>query len=471
MLGAALILAVAAGVGYYKFVYLAAQSAATPALQTSVVRQGSLVISATGSGTLVSKDEINLAFQKTGEVTEVNVKVGDKVKTGDVLAKIDNTSLKTQYELKQRALAELTSASAIADAKAAVANAHGNLDEAIEHLVYVVSPGVYKWENAVDQAKQDLEEAQAKAAASPSDAEAQAAVKRAEETLASAQANLSGARYNYEHTYVNNNFLVTAIDPKTHQKVKYVAEPGEADILSAHASVAEAQATLQEAQWLYDALTGVEVPENATGSGLTALQQAQSDLKDAKDALDGASLVSTISGTVMSVNIEAGDTVNSGTTAITVSDLSQPYLEVYLDESDWSNVKTGAEADITFDILPDQTFQGTVTQVDPGLYTQNGQTVVRAFVKLSDTDAASLDLPLGTSASVEVIAQRADNAILVSVDALHKTDSGQYTVFVLENGTPKLRVVTVGLQDLLNAQVTSGLQVGDVVTTGITEAK
>ncbi len=57
------------------------------------------------------------------------------------------------------------------------------------------------------------------------------------------------------------------------------------------------------------------------------------------------------------------------------------------------------------------------------------------------------------------------------IEALHKTDSGTYTVFVMENGAPKLRVVEIGIQDLLYAQVTSGLEAGEVVTTGITETQ
>ena len=471
IIGALLLVAVVGAFAYYKFVYVPSQASTAPAMQTAVAYEGSLVISASGTGTLVSKDEVNLAFQTTGEVTELNVKVGDQVKAGDLLAKVDDTDLKIQYTQAKRALDELTSASAIADAQAAVATAQGNLGEAIQHLVYVISPGVYKWENEVAQAQQDLEEAQSKASASPSDQDAQAAVQKAEAALKSAQANLAGAKYYYENTYVDNNFLVTGIDPSTHQKIKYVADPSDADILSARASVAEARATLQEAQNLYSALTGGVVPEDATGSGLTALEQAQSNLESAKNDLDGASLYATIPGTVMAVNITEGDTVNSGTTAITISNLSQPYLEVFLDESDWSNVKSGAEADITFDILPDKVFIGKVTQVDPGLYTQGNSSVVRAYVQLADSDAASLDLPLGTSASVEVIGSKAENAILVPIEALHKTDSGDYTVFVLENGTPKLRSIKVGIQDLINAVVTSGLKAGDVVTTGVTVTK
>ena len=467
----ALVLLIAGGVAYYELVYLPSQTTTTSVLQTSMAREGSLVISATGTGTLVSKDEVSLAFETTGEVTELNVKVGDQVKKGDLLAKVDDTDLQIGYTQAKRSLDELSSPSAIADAQAGIATAQANLDDAIQHLVYIISPGVYDWELKVADAQQALSDTQAKAAAAPTDKTAQVAVQAAEAALKTAQANLTGAKYYYENTYIDNNFLVTGIDPSTHQKIKYVAEPSDADILSSRASVAEAKASLQEARDLYAMLTGSTVSDTATGSGLTALEQARSNLESAKSKLDGASLVATISGTVMSVDINTGDTAKSGTTAITISDLSQPYLEVFLDESDWANVKANAEADVTFDILPDQTFTGTVTEVDPGLYSQNNSSVVRAYVKLADDAAASLDLPLGTTASVEVIGSKAENAILIPVEALHKTETGEYTVFVLENGTPKLRVVTVGIQDLISAVVTSGLNAGDVVTTGSTVTK
>ncbi|GAB4505630.1 MAG: hypothetical protein Fur0043_26270 [Anaerolineales bacterium] len=42
---------------------------------------------------------------------------------------------------------------------------------------------------------------------------------------------------------------------------------------------------------------------------------------------------------------------------------------------------------------------------------------------------------------------------------------------MIENGSPCLRVVEVGIQDLLYAEIKSGLQVGEVVTTGITETE
>jgi multidrug efflux pump subunit AcrA (membrane-fusion protein) len=164
-----------------------------------------------------------------------------------------------------------------------------------------------------------------------------------------------------------------------------------------------------------------------------------------------------------------GDTEGTGE-VVTIADLSQPYLEVYLDETDWNNIVVGYDAEVTFDALPDQVFTGKVTQVDPGLYTSGNTSVVRGMVLLDDSQE-DFNLPIGTTASVDIIAGRADNAILVPVDALRETSPGNYAVFVIENGTPKLRVIQVGIQDLFYAEVKSGLQVGEVVSTGLVETQ
>jgi multidrug efflux pump subunit AcrA (membrane-fusion protein) len=71
---------------------------------------------------------------------------------------------------------------------------------------------------------------------------------------------------------------------------------------------------------------------------------------------------------------------------------------------------------------------------------------------------------------VDVIGGRAENAMLVPIEALHLAGD-QYTVFVMENGQPRLHVVEVGIQDLLYAEIKSGLKPGDIVTTGITVTK
>jgi multidrug efflux pump subunit AcrA (membrane-fusion protein) len=71
------------------------------------------------------------------------------------------------------------------------------------------------------------------------------------------------------------------------------------------------------------------------------------------------------------------------------------------------------------------------------------------------------------SASVNVVAASAKNVVEVPIQALHELSPNNYAVFVMVNGKPTLRIVTVGLQDPTYAEIKTGVKVGDVVTTGI----
>ena len=468
-----IILAGAGGYAYYAKVYLPSQTTTTTAsLQTATVKQGDLVIYASGTGTLVASDEVDLAFKTGGQVTEIAVEVGNKVSAGDILAKVDDTDAQIAYTQARRSLSELTSVSAIANAQTTIATATSDLQDAQSHLMYVISPAVYNAEILVAEKEQAVKDTQAALDANPSSTEAQAKLKTAQDELQKANDKLGRAQYNYTESYIPAYFTVSECTGMGRsQKCKDITyTPTELSILEARADVTTAQATLTEAQYLYNMLTGVDVPEDATGSGLTEIENAKMALESAQESLDGTTLVTPISGTVMSIDTRVGDTVGSGTTVITVADLDQPYLEIYLDESDWTNISVGYEVDVTFDILPERTFTGEVTSVDPGLYSSGNTSVVRAVVKI-DNVSDSFKLPLGTSASVDVIGGRAENAVLIPIEALHETDPGEYAVFVVENGKPRLKVIEVGIQDLLYAEVKSGLNPGDVVTTGITETQ
>ena len=144
-------------------------------------------------------------------------------------------------------------------------------------------------------------------------------------------------------------------------------------------------------------------------------------------------------------------------------------MQAFLDPSDWDKVKVGKDAEITFDALPGAKFTGKVTEVDPGLYASGNTSVIRAFIQL-DLPKSGFNLPLGSTAAVDVIGGRADNALLIPIEALHPAGD-QYTVFVMQNGKPLLHVVQIGIQDQVSVEIKSGLQAGDVVTTGITTTK
>jgi multidrug efflux pump subunit AcrA (membrane-fusion protein) len=119
------IIAILAGVGGYT--YYARTSASTQTTngsgtQTAVAQRGNIVLTASGSGTLVSQTDATFGFDTSGQITQVYVKVGDQVEAGQVLAQLDNTLTQMKYNEAQQALNELYSAASIASVQQEIAS-------------------------------------------------------------------------------------------------------------------------------------------------------------------------------------------------------------------------------------------------------------------------------------------------------------------------------------------------------------
>jgi len=231
--------------------------------------------------------------------------------------------------------------------------------------------------------------------------------------------------------------------------------PSEDEIEAAEIALRQAELALQQA------LLSRE-------SNALNLAQSQLNVEAAEAALDDTVLIAPMDGTVMAVNGSVGENVSGS--LITLADLEQPLLEAYLDEVDLDKVGQGFEVEVVFDALPDDVFAGQVVQVDPMLSEVGGVTAVRAVIQLdSDSFAKPQSLPVGLNATVEVIGGRAQNALLVPVEALRELSPGEFAVFIMEDGEPQLRFVEVGLMDFTFAEILSGVEAGETVTTGIIE--
>ncbi|MDK1119338.1 MAG: efflux RND transporter periplasmic adaptor subunit [Anaerolineae bacterium] len=453
------------GIAYYQILYKPAQQQTDePSLQTATVRRGDIVLYASGSGTLAPAAEASFGFGVSGQVKEVYVNVGDVVEAGQLLAELDNITQEIQYTQAKRELAEMTSPFALATAEQAIAVALLEVDSAYGHLAYLISPEVLHWEEEIAKVEQELAAARKEAETSPS-TEPDQKVQELEAKLDLFKEKLDGNWIYYEEQYVPDNF--TLKDRATGKK--YVSYPSDASIAQARAEYALTKATVIEAEYYLAALKGEEVPEDATGSNLTEMENAQLSQQSAENNLNATRLIAPFSGTIMSLDFVVGDSV--GTSAVLIiADLSQKYLEIFLDETDWGNIAVSYDAEVIFDALPNQVFTGKVTQVDPGLYTSENTSVVRGLVLLDET-SDGLNLPIGTGAAVDIIGGRADNAILVPVDSLRETSPGEYAIFVIEDDKPKLRMVEIGLKDLFSAEVLSGLEPGEVVSTGLVDTE
>jgi len=453
-------LVIAGGTAYYLRARQVALANAETTSRTATVRQGNLVISASGSGTLVAADERDLAFSTSGQVTDVFVKPGDYVQAGAILAQIDGQQAQIAYAQAKNAYQELTSTAAIATAQEQVAQAQTDLMSAKYHLEYLISPDVMYWETEIAKGEQALQQARATAESSTSDQDAQQAVKKAEDFLGFAHDKLDEAWKLYYDEYVPKNFRLVE-DKKGNDS--YLS-PTDLEIQLARTGIDEAQKKLDDSQLYYDVLTGAPMPEGASSDSLIQLQQAEQKLQDAQATMEGTKITAPIDGTILSVDAAVGNIVDTSP-VIVMADLSQLKLDFYMDETDWDLVAVGNQAEISFDALPDQTFTGQVTHVDTELYQSNNSSEVTGTIEL-DSIADQIELPIGTSAGIDIIHERADNVMLVPIEALHETTSGRYSVYLVdENGTLTQRNVVIGLQDEIYAEVKSGLNAGDVVST------
>jgi multidrug efflux pump subunit AcrA (membrane-fusion protein) len=121
---------------------------------------------------------------------------------------------------------------------------------------------------------------------------------------------------------------------------------------------------------------------------------------------------------------------------------------------------------MTFEAFGDRYFTGKVLRVKPALVTESNTQALQVYASV-DTPSEPTAFLSGMSVGVTVIAQETHNAALVPLEALRELTTGQYSVFVVkDDGTLELRSVQVGLKDLVNAEITSGLTAGEVVSLG-----
>jgi len=105
-------------------------------LQTARATTGDLILFAKGTGTVSPAAESKIGFNTGGQVSSVDVKIGDPVETGQVLAQLDDTFAKIDLAQAQAAMNKLTSAAAIATAEQTLAAAQTIFVNAKKTLEY-----------------------------------------------------------------------------------------------------------------------------------------------------------------------------------------------------------------------------------------------------------------------------------------------------------------------------------------------
>jgi HlyD family secretion protein len=269
----------------------------------------------------------------------------------------------------------------------------------------------------------------------------------AQEQVSQAQSSLTVARNNLDSTQ------------KTSEARPNDLETLKAQLDQANASVEVARANL------------AAVSETEQRSALQ-LQSAREQESQALLALNAQELSSDNyvvrapwDGTVLTVNVSAGDMASPQTSLVKIADTSVWNVETYIDEVDILNVKDGQDALITIDPYPGRDFLGTVSYRGRTLVrTPEGLNSYAMKIRVITPPATVVD---GMSADATVILSTARDVLAVPVESIIGENGKKYVMLVSTNTRNKVVTtkteIGVGLEGDDYAQVTSGLKAGDII--------
>ena len=417
---------------------LTTPDASANALETAPIRRGTLVATVSATGAVSPLREAQMAFSATGPLTQLNVKQGDIIKTGQLLAQLDTRAL--EFQLAQSE-ASLSSAQTQLDklknpSPADVSAAKASVASAEAALAQVQNPT----QNDLIMAKADLDHA--KAAVD----QAQAAYDR-----------VGGA---------SNPFIAMAPQSLTLQQASSDYQKALAvfnsKINPSDSQLKQAQSALEQARSQLSRLA------NPTATDLQGAQagidQARATRDLAKAQLDNAIIRAPFEGIVTHIDFDLGSFVPAGRVLLGVADASKLQVDVNIDETDIPRVQVGQAVSIGLDAYPDATLNAQVTDVAATATTIQGVVNYVVTASLNPTD---VPVKIGMTANANIVVANKDNVLLVPNRAVRAANNTHYVTVQKAPGQTQEVEVKLGLANEQETEVLNGLSEGQQVVTSI----
>ena len=416
---------------------------AAATIRTATADRGTVTSVVSSTGSLVPAGRMNVNFKVAGTLTDVDVKVGDKVTAGAVLARLDPTS-------QQATLAQ---------AQAALASAQANLQSTQSP---VTAAQLAQLQHQLSAAQQNYNDTVASVhAQNQADASA----------VANDQARVNadcpnGATCSQDQAQLTND--------KTKQNVDAIS--GQSRINSASQQITSARDNLA---------VQTQVKPNSLASAQAQVASAQAQVQAAQLALNETTLTAPTSAVVVSINGVPGESVAGGASGATaqapgslapqpasssgtgsassgfmVIDDTSSYVAVMpFAETDAARLAANQIASLTFDAIPNLTISGHVLSVSPAATVVSNVVDYYVSFVLNRTDPR---LREGMTANAAVTVAEADNAVRVPNAAVHTT-GGTTTVTVLVSGQQVPTEVVTGIVGDTYTEIKAGLNEGDRV--------
>jgi len=403
--------------------------------ETVAVRRDTILATVNASGTVMPKQQATLLFPSGGIMTELKVKVGDRVAAGQGLAQLDARQLQTAVAQAQASLAislarlAQTKAGAaaadIAAAEASVVSAQA-LYEATKNKLGLRSDQLAVAEVDLKRAEIALREAQAAY---------DRVASRPEIGMLPQAGALERATLDYQRALSNYRLQVAAVDDTAFK--------------SAASQLAQAKAQL-------DKLRRSPTPEDLSVAE-AQVDQSQAALEQAQLRLADAVLTAPFSGTVLSISARVGDLVGAATPVLILGNLDSFHVDTTIDETDIGRVMLGQDATIALDAFPDVTIPGRVSRMDMVGKAVQGVVTYGVEVELSGTQAA---MRPAMTAIADIVVERKQGVLVVPNRAVKRDSRGRFYVEILSGGKLEQRSVTTGLSNELVTEILGGVEEG-----------
>ena len=162
-------------------------------------------------------------------------------------------------------------------------------------------------------------------------------------------------------------------------------------------------------------------------------------------------------GIVTGVKAVDGSNVENGGELFTVSSIEKVCVDVSFSKSDLEKIEEGQKAVAT---IAGKQYEGTVTRISrAAAKNEKGASIIQGEIHIDNPDT---DLYLGVDARVMVEGNKAENVVMIPVEAINIGKDGSF-VYVVTDGMVQKRMVTAGISSDEYTEIKKGLEVGEQV--------
>ncbi len=464
------------------------------------VQMGDIYERVSVTGKISPVEKADLAFEKSGKVISIKVKVGDRVKKGDLLAVLDSSSDRASLNSAQAKLADLSrglNAPELALEESKIKTASVSLQNAKQDALNTARSAFVVTQTAVNNYADNLFDypqsanptiniqtvSQSISNSINSDrilvTETFKKWKNDLDTLKTVDdaVNLISQVNSYENIikgFMDRLSLIVNDLNTTNSGLTRTVIDGHITLLNtglttlnqAISSVASAKSVLENATTNYDQIYNNYLLKNS-GSSAQAVLAQKAVVDGYKTELEKNNLYSPIDGVITKVEPDIGEYVAPGVVSFGVISDGDYKIEAYVPEADIAKIKISNQASTTLDAYGQNVdFPSVVVDIDPAETILEGVPTYRIVLQFVYKDTR---IKSGMTANLDIMTNERKNVLTVPTRAIQTEDNNKYVRVVDLDGKTYTNVtVVVGLKGSDGtSEIISGVNVGDKIVTYI----